>query len=284
MLKHRLMSGLIIVSALVLLSNYLSPVGIWLLLVVLSAIGQLEFYTMANKAGIPVFRIVGVVCGTGIISTTVCTIGPDAESIANGYRWENMVMLASVIAIFVRQFPQKHNDKPLETIACTLFGVLYVPVLFNCFTRLVFVWSAANATFRVSETGRLLILYLVLVVKSTDTGAYFAGRAFGRHKLFPRVSPNKSWEGLCGGIITAVLASWFFWLVSKGSFGVISFKLRDSMLLGLILAIVGVIGDMFESLVKRGAGVKDSGAFVPGMGGLLDVLDSLLFGAPALYA
>lgn len=283
-LKHRLMSGFIIASTVVLFSNYLPPVGVWLLLVALSTIGQLEFYAMANKAGIPVFRVVGVVCGAAIISATFCTIGPSEASLAAGYKWENLVTLATLMVIFVRQFPQKHNDKPLETIACTLLGVLYVPLLFNYLTRLVFAWSAADSTFRVSETGRMLVLYLVLVVKSADTGAYFVGRAFGKHKLFPRISPNKSWEGLFGGVGTAMLASWLFWYFTGGTLGKVVFGWVDAIALGILLSVVGVVGDMFESLVKRGAGVKDSGTIVPGMGGLLDVLDSLLFGAPALYA
>jgi phosphatidate cytidylyltransferase len=110
----------------------------------------------------------------------------------------------------------------------------------------------------------------------SDTGAYLTGRKFGRRKLIPHVSPNKTWEGLIGGLalatITSVLCAWLFGLD-------INFAL--AALAGLVLAVVGVFGDLTESLIKRQAGVKDSGALIPGHGGMLDRLDALLFTFPA---
>ena len=139
-------------------------------------------------------------------------------------------------------------------------------------------------TFRVNATGRMLIIYLGFVVKMGDVGAYFAGRAFGRHKLLPRISPKKTWEGLFGGIAASVITSLVFFLCAGGRLGVVAMSWCDALLLGALLPVVGGVGDMFESLLKRAAGAKDSGTIIPGMGGILDVLDSLLFGAPVLYA
>jgi phosphatidate cytidylyltransferase len=136
----------------------------------------------------------------------------------------------------------------------------------------------------VGMTGRMMVLYLIAVVKISDVGAFFTGRSLGKHKLFPRLSPKKTWEGLAGGVLSSLGMSLAFYWFTNGALGKVAFGLHDAIILGLILPIVAVIGDLFESLLKRAAGVKDSGAIIPGMGGVLDVLDSLMFGAPVLYA
>lgn len=127
--------------------------------------------------------------------------------------------------------------------------------------------------------GGLGWLCLVLVVTwSADTGAYFAGRSFGRKKLYERVSPKKTWEGVYGGMAVAVCGVFVmdaYWLQAL--------SLVECIVLGLGLSALGVLGDLAESLVKRTYGVKDSGNIMPGHGGLLDRIDSLLFVAPALY-
>jgi len=269
--------------ALILAAYYLRPLYVWLVLIAVSSFAQYEFYAMVNMAGVPVFRLVGILCGGAMITATFCTIGPTAEDIARAYRWEQLVMVGTLIAVFLRQFPQKFNDRPIATIGCTLLGIWYVPFLFNYFTRLVYIWHSAGLSNEISHTGRMLIFYLVLVVKMTDTGAYTVGRLIGRHKLIPRISPAKTWEGFFGGIIFAVIASCAFAWVTDFTIGVLSFPLAQAMILGVVLALSGTAGDLFESLLKRSAGAKDSGKALPGMGGLLDVLDSLLFGAPVLY-
>ena len=283
MLRQRLLSGFFIWFLLLALLYYAPLAALWLVLAAISCIGQVEFYAMMNKAGIPVFRVIGLACGAALLSVTFVSIGPTTQDLACSYKWEQMVMLVAVIATFVRQFPQKYNEKPLETIACTLFGILYVPYLFNFITGLALAWEKPVMSEPIGETGRLLLIYLVVVVKSTDVGAYFIGRFFGRHNLFPRISPSKTWEGLIGGIIFAILASAIFTVIVHGKMGSISISTMDVVVLGILLSIVGAVGDMFESLVKRASGMKDSSNLVPGMGGMLDVIDSLLFGAPVLY-
>lgn len=271
------MIGGVILSAL-----YMPPVGIWLVLMAVSAWGQREFYGLCSLTGVPVFRIVGMLCGCALITATFFTIGPRMDQIAAAYRWEQLVMLGTLIAIFLRQFPQKYNDKPFATIGCTLLGIWYVPVLFNFFTRLVFVWDGGCGR-HVCETGRLMIFYLVLVVKMADTGAYLVGSTIGRHKLIPRISPKKTWEGFFGGILFGVAASCVFAHVMGYRLGEVNLPLAHALVLGGMLSLSGVAGDLFESLLKRTAGVKDSSSIFPGMGGVLDVLDSLLFSAPMLY-
>jgi len=120
------------------------------------------------------------------------------------------------------------------------------------------------------------VLYLVLLIKTGDAGAYFIGTKFGKTKLFESVSPNKSWEGAWGGFVTTVLLS----LISSVYLRDVSFL--HLLILGTVLGVIAQLGDLIESLMKRNVGVKDSGE-VPGLGGILDVLDSLIFTTPFLY-
>ncbi len=160
-------------------------------------------------------------------------------------------------------------------MAVTVFGIMYVSFLFNFFTKLMVSWGDGD--------GRILVLYLIAVVKFTDIGAYFIGCGFGRHKMFPRLSPAKSWEGSLGGVLTGLGASVVFFLITGGDLGVVRLAWPDVFALGLLLSVAGVLGDLAESLVKRAGGVKDSSNVIQGMGGTLDLLDSLLFAAPVLY-
>ncbi len=283
MLRHRLLSGTTIAAAFLAGIFFLPVWVVWALLLIVGGLALLEFYRMMDAAGMPVFRIFGVACGVGLITSTFLTMGiglggPDAR-----YLWETAVLASTLLLIFVRQFPQKHNDKPLQTIGCTLLGIFYVSYLFNFVTRLVFFEEAAGMTSPLPRTGRQMLIYLVVVVKVTDIGAYTFGRLFGRQKMFPRLSPKKTWEGFVGGVVTAVVASLTYCVLHKGALGSVEFSWGHALTLGVLLALSGVVGDLFESLIKRASGAKDSSAMIPGMGGLLDVLDSLLFGAPILF-
>jgi phosphatidate cytidylyltransferase len=157
--------------------------------------------------------------------------------------------------------------------------------------HLCFRWTPTDWNAPFSPTAQALILYLIVVVKASDVGAYLVGSTCGRHKMFPRISPGKTWEGLAGGFIFGILASLIlFWLWHRpgqestlAGFGRLSITFGHALFLGAFLAAIGVVGDLVESLLKRSAGLKDSGCIFPGMGGILDVLDSLLFAAPALY-
>ena len=284
MLKQRIISGTAFGVTLILIANFLPPIFGWLLLMAITVLIQIEFYAMMDKASIPVFRYVGMGCGMALISATYWTIGPSDRELALSYHVEHLILFLTLMLLFIRQFPQKHNTQPISTIAATLLGIFYGPVLFNYFTRLAFAWRESGLDAKTMEpTGRMLLLYLVAVVKSQDIGAFFIGCKYGKHRLFPRLSPKKSWEGALGGVASSLLASLLFWALSGGQLGDISLAWYHAVVLGLIMPVAGILGDLFESLLKRSANVKDSGTIIPGMGGLLDVLDSLLFGAPLLY-
>ena len=281
MLKHRIFSGVLAVTILI-LSLWLLPVYIAIVgLLILSFVAQREFYAMMTAAEIPVFRVIGIIVGSLMILLTFFSIqfGWSTDLAVGG---ESVLLFSCLIAIFLRMLWQENNPKPIETIACTLLGIFWVPFMLNFFTRLAFTWRDGAITDNLGATAVSLVAYLVVVVKSTDTGA-FVGRSFGKHKMFPRISPAKTWEGLAGGVGTAVLFSLAIFFIMKGQFGNIAMRWYDSIILGVILSLAGVLGDLFESLLKRSAKVKDSGDTIPGMGGLLDMLDSLLFSIALLY-
>jgi len=167
---------------------------------------------------------------------------------------------------------QADFSKMLTGIGVTILGVLYIAFLggFLVSTRVGFETHAGLSTH--------LLSYFFLVIFGSDSGAYFAGRAFGKHKLAPNISPGKTVEGLIGGLAAAAafaaLSTWWF-------FPELPFQF--SIPLAVIIAIVGVLGDLAESAMKRGSNTKDAASILPGHGGLLDRLDSLLLGAPILY-
>lgn len=159
-------------------------------------------------------------------------------------------------------------------IGATLFAASFVGVLFGYLLGL----RVLNDRSGGFETGSDLVLLLFLVVWGGDVAAYYIGSNLGRRPLAPSVSPKKTVEGAIGGIAGALVAAfvaraWFMYRLSVG----------DCIVLGITLAVVGVLGDLVESMLKRGAGVKDSASFLPGHGGVLDRVDSLLYAAPVLY-
>jgi phosphatidate cytidylyltransferase len=169
---------------------------------------------------------------------------------------------------------QADFSKMLAGIGVTVLGVLYV-AFFGGF--LVSMRVGFENTL-VPHLSTKLLGFFFLVAMGADVGAYYVGKTFGKHKLVPKVSPGKTWEGVVGGL---VLSSAFAALASFWFFPELPFKL--SIPLAIVMTAVGILGDLAESAMKRGAGAKDAASILPGHGGLLDRLDSLLFNAPILY-
>lgn len=155
----------------------------------------------------------------------------------------------------------------LDAIGKELLGLAYIALLLSYFVPL-----------RDLEAGRFWVLFVLAVAFAEDTGAYYAGRTLGRHKLCPRLSPGKTVEGSVGGIAAALAAA----LASRSLF-LPQLELPGCLSLGLLIGLAGQAGDLFESLIKRSVGVKDAGSLLPGHGGLLDRIDSLMFSAPLAY-
>jgi phosphatidate cytidylyltransferase len=133
----------------------------------------------------------------------------------------------------------------------------------------------------VDGDGHFYVLYFVLITKFSDVGAYSVGSLIGKHKMIPRISPGKTWEGFGGAIVVSTIASLLF--VHFAGSKMPAMNWGHAVVLGVVLSATAVVGDLIESLFKREAGVKDSGRIFPGIGGILDLLDSLLFNAPIMY-
>ena len=160
------------------------------------------------------------------------------------------------------------NERALDSAQKVLSGLLYIPCLL-----VALIWL------RLQEQGLELLFFLLLITWAGDTGAYFAGRSFGKNKLFERVSPKKTMEGAIGGALLSMIVSVCVQQLLFPSLGVV-----HALALGLILDVMGVCGDLVESMFKRAVKVKDSGWIMPGHGGILDRIDSILFTAPTLCA
>ena len=179
------------------------------------------------------------------------------------------ILIGALFILFLTGlFGMPDNDMGMKWAAYSTFGLMYLPFLLSTFVQVR----------AVEETG-LTWLFLTLVLTwSADSGAYFAGRAFGKNKLFERVSPKKTIEGVIGGVILSTIVSYFFCATWLPMVPVVA-----SILFGIALAILSVVGDLVESMMKRAFGVKDSGNIMPGHGGVIDRLDSLLFTFPTTW-
>jgi len=280
-INKRIYSGMLLAGVLC-LAIVKAPIFIicaGLLLIV--AIAMLEFYKLMRLIGIPVYKYLGITGGISLVGISFCVYTFNNGVYAS--ETEIFILLLCLVAIFIRQFQQTLNGTPVSTIACTMLGIIYIPFLFNFFTKLGLSWDKTDFFHGAGLSGRLLCFYLIAVVKSSDIGAYLVGCRYGRHKLFPELSPKKTWEGFCGGMFLGLAVSLILFYAAHGHFGNKIMTLADAFILGIVLPIFGLAGDLIESLLKRAAGEKDTGDIIPGMGGLLDVLDSLLLSVPFFY-
>lgn len=230
-----------------------------LLVCVATLLALHEFYAMALPSGRMLERTLAVVAGTALVP--LMGLAPPVFFAG---------ALVLLVLFFAVLFLLRFGDLTTVTqhLALLLFGFFYLPLLL-----------AHMALLRAQPHGREWIFLVLLLVMASDTAAYFTGISFGRRKLYPAISPNKSIEGAIGGLAGALAGAflartWFF----------PALEVADCLALGLGLGVLAQLGDLFESMLKRSFGVKDSGTLIPGHGGILDRLDSLLFAfAPAYY-
>ncbi|HXR03625.1 MAG TPA: phosphatidate cytidylyltransferase [Verrucomicrobiae bacterium] len=259
-------------------TNPLISNGVFILImIVLGLTGLSEFYGLAEKRGLACFKWCGLFGGLLLMLGTFLNLTGHlgrSDSPARVNDFEMGFIILFVLGLCVRQFVSRSNTTGIATIAATLFGLMYVPWLLNFVQKINFFTG-------IGDGGKFYVLYFILVTKFSDTGAYAVGSLIGRHKMVPRISPGKTWEGFGGAILVSTGASVAF----AHFFGakMIGMNLLHAVILGVVLSITAVIGDLIESLFKREAGVKDSGRLFPGIGGILDLLDSLLFNAPIMY-
>ena len=250
--------------------------GFLFLVAGLALVGLWEYYAMLDAKQLPNFKVIGMFCGALMSMGSFYYLGsvPRAQS----YDFEIATLLLFMLVVFSRQMFQRTRDiSPLETMAYTIFGLLYVPWLFSFVTKIIFLMPREAGL----VTGHWYVLWLIVVTKFSDMGAYVTGSLIGKHPLIPHISPKKTWEGFFGALAFSIGGGCglLALMPQKLSF----LKQSDAIVLGLVLGFAAIIGDLAESIIKRSADVKDSGKFLPGIGGALDLIDSLLFTAPLLF-
>jgi phosphatidate cytidylyltransferase len=253
--------------------------GVFLLLIfVLALAGLLEFYGLAEKRGLACFKWCGLFGGALLMGGTFLHLATkylginDSPARANDF--ETGFLILFVLGLCVRQLASKSSASGITAIAVTLFGLMYVPWLLNFIQKINFFPG-------LDGNGKYFVLYFILVTKFSDMGAYAIGSLIGRHKMIPRISPGKTWEGFGGAIFLSTASSLVFVHFLRDRMAGMNWI--HAVILGVVLSSTAVVGDLIESLFKREAGVKDSGKYFPGIGGILDLLDSLLFNAPIMY-
>jgi phosphatidate cytidylyltransferase len=260
MLYQRVITGLLFLPIFYFFTWVLPPVYFAALVLTAAVVGQYEFYRMAQVRGFRPLRILGMLSGALIVLEFYHPLFPGLGRF--------FIVSATMLLIMVaRLFSSRPVDGAIEDVASTCLGIFYVAMLF-----------AFQVVIRTSTDGKQWLVFLFFIIWASDIGAYSIGMPFGKHRLYEKVSPKKSLEGLAGALVASagmalVCRAWFMPPVSAA----------EAIGIALVLAVAGTVGDLVESLFKRAAGVKDSGTVIPGHGGILDRMDSMLFAAPVLY-
>ena len=263
---NRLITAVIVLPFLI--ASILIP-WLWWLFILLAAaamvLGLWEFYLLAKKLQLKPDPAAGYLAGAAIVTIAVQR---DAAVYVLLVQFVIIVLIAgTMIASTLRGAP---FEKMIGSVGSTILGVLYIPFLGS---HLIAIRTGFDPTLSAH-----LLSFFFLVLMGSDAGAYYTGRALGKHKLASSISPGKTWEGVVGGILAALAmgALAHFWFFRE-------LPLKFILPLAVVMTVLGIFGDLAESALKRGAGAKDAANLLPGHGGLLDRLDSLLFNAPLIY-
>lgn len=251
--------------------------GILLTLVIVLPMAVVELATLFTAENVRPYRFIASVGCAALVIHAFCTQFPKFKLIAAS----SLAFIIVFVMLFsaLRRALQRQPSEAIVHMAGTVLATLYLGGL-GWFLIAI---RVKQSVFFEGQT--IKIVFVLLVVKFTDIGAYFGGRALGRHKLIAWLSPGKTWEGLAAGVLTAgligmALAPFIGPGTSNGPDGLLWYQ---GLFMGMILGGIGQVGDLLESLMKRDAGVKDSGGLIPGFGGVLDVIDSPLLAAPFAY-
>lgn len=234
-----------------------------LLLIFISSMALLEFYRVCEADNIKPQKTFG------LIFNFIIFLPPLIQNIfQSGFNILPLIIILPYI-IFIREL-YRNSGNPLVNIGSSLLGIIYISLPLFCFYLISFQGAFENYQYQ-------CILGYLFIIWSNDIGAYFAGTYFGKHKLFERISPKKTWEGFIGGAICAILIAI---LVSR-NFN--NFSMLQWLIVASIIIVTGTLGDLVESMFKRNVHIKDSGKILPGHGGFLDRFDGLFISAPFVF-
>lgn len=260
----RVLTALVLVPILIAVIGYAPPLCFLLLVAAATVLALEEFFSLATQSGLEVFRISGH--GSSLL-LLASLFGSEASP------WSVLLVLVASCFVFLALGLRRGSRLAglLPGVAATMLGLMYVSLTLGL---LVVIQGSSTPL----GAGKQWIFFLLLVVWFGDTGAYYMGRAFGKHALAPLISPRKTIEGAVGGLLGNVLAAFLgqHILLPDARF-------TQLLPLSILLGVVSQIGDLSESALKRGAGVKDSSNLLPGHGGMLDRIDGVLFAAPVMF-
>lgn len=256
------------------------------LIFILGVAASNEFFSMAKQSGFPTDQKLGIFSSCLYLAAISILLALEGSASLHTLFAIDAAVIAGLVLfsfIFQLRIPVV-GYAPLQKVAITILGFLYIPFLFSFLTRLLFISTPELSD--IAVPGAWLVLWVCVVTKFTDMGAYLSGTICSTfmktHKMIPHISPGKTWEGFFGALIVALAAG-------CGLYYLIPEKLimlggwTHVIILGVILPLFAVVGDLAESVVKRSLDIKDSGSFLPGIGGALDLIDSLCFTAPVLF-
>jgi phosphatidate cytidylyltransferase len=230
------------------------------------SIGLISFYEFSfmvkNKSIYPSYFV-------GIISVGIIIL----NAYFHLFPFELFLLAMFLILLLMELF--RNKESAINNVSSTLFGILYTGLFSASIVGIREFYVDTPLSY---SNGGFIIISIFITLWMTDSAAYFIGSAIGKHKLFPRVSPNKSWEGAIAGFVFAIIT-----IVVLKTLLLDFFNWMDIIAFGIIIGIFGQMGDLVESLIKRDAGVKDSSNLIPGHGGIFDRFDSLLFSSPILF-
>ena len=254
----RVYAALVLLPLLYVLTRHLPPLAFFVLIAITVLLAQWEFLGLfIEKRYLSQHALVGF---PGAVLLLIAMQWPTVLSFSLALS----MILAGLLCYQVSLAPSESRHLSMFIL---LFGILYIGYTLGHFLRL-----------RNQHDGALLVLFVLLVTWAGDTAAYYVGKTWGSRPLAPRLSPNKTIEGFLGGLVVAPLIAWIghLWFLP-------AVTPVDCLILGLLFTVLGLLGDLSESALKRHAGVKDSGSLIPGHGGVLDRVDSLLLNAPVFY-
>lgn len=240
---------------------FLHPVCFFILFFIINIAGLLEFSKMARRVEIYINLPIYLFCGSLLFTAGFL----DAYSgYRDGYLW---CFLATFVMSIWELYRKKGNS--FQNLAFSYYGLLYLSLPFTLLIYLPYMTS--------DEWRPEIVFFPFLLVWFNDTFAYLFGSRFGKHKLFPRISPKKSWEGAIGGGICTIGAALFIAPYLEG------LTVYNNIIIACIVVFFGIYGDLLESMFKRNIEIKDSGSIMPGHGGVLDRFDAVLFVIPAIF-
>lgn len=256
----------VVAAPLILWSAWRGGLPFFIFIEAIILLGLLEFYQLAQAKGMHPNRWLGGIAGLAL-GAQIYFRGPTEAGL-----WLT-AMLFVVLLVVIELF--RNRGSALHNTSATLLGFAYVAGLWSFMLLIRELPRTTQMNYGSAGTWLVMLLVTIWVC---DTAAYFTGLAFGRHKLFARVSPKKTWGGAIGGLLFAVLmaAASHYWFVRD-------LRLSDCLVIGFIIGTIGQMSDLAESLFKRDAGVKDSSSLIPGHGGVLDRFDSEMLVAPLVY-